>query len=553
MAKALSAALCAVSLLWAEATAQVSLPEAVEAEPLAKDAFSTGTLTAASGALGPDLWKDADAATLEFLLSRLPTRPAAPSLGDALRRVLLSPGERPAGGGAALGGRKLLALAEAGFVEDARTIASLSSEPRGDAWTGRAEAVAALLAGDSREACRRSERLQDGRDEPFWVKLRIFCYAEAGERDAADLTLGILRDRGGLTESEETLLTAAATGAAPKTPPAPRAALEYAIARSLELPFDPEFLALADGGVLRAVGKDPSFDLATRIDAAERAVAMGVAQAGELEALFESASVELAELGDAAAAARERAGDPVTDAVLFQSVATMNAPEFLRDKAQRIALALSIAESFPRAYALSVLYADDIEALEGALLSPAEAARFAQARMAVGDSVGAARWLSAMLGPDVSVSALPEDEALTFIELVNLLAVLDPATARRIADAASVSLEDSLRIASTAAPAPLEAAASAQVIEAAFDAALGDKPGQAGLAALAASAGLGGSDATQAVIVAQSLRAAGLADLQRRYAFERAWAATLGEGDPANGSARAREDGFTPRVKPASN
>ena len=86
----------------------------------------------------------------------------------------------------------------------------------------------------------------------------------------------------------------------------------------------------------------------------------------------------------------------------------------------------------------------------------------------------------------------------------------------------------------------------ARVLETAFDAAVDDIAGQAGLAALAASAA-GGSDDVRRVIVSRSLSVAGLGELNRRYAFERAWAATF---DAAEALPQPEPRGFGPRLKP---
>jgi len=552
LSKRLLIATLAVSQLGA-ASAQLAPPEAVETAPLARDAFSTGTLTPATGALPSDLWRNAQPSTLEFLLENAPSRPATPAIGEAMRRTLLSPGAGPDTASGALGGKKLLALARAGFLEEAATIASLSNAGRGDPWTGRAEAVRDLLRGDALNACRRGDRLTNGREDPFWVKLRVLCYAVADERDAADLSLGILRDQYGISPEDDLYLTAIATGAAPDAPPPAATPLQYAIARALELPATPEMLNEADGGVLIAIVNDEAAAIPARVSAAQRAVAMGVLDPAQLSSLMERFAFDVAAIGAAADAARDRPGDPSTDAVLFQSVKEMTAPEFLRDKAQRIALALSLGDSFHRAYALSVLYADEIAALEGAIVAPSEAAQFAEARMAVGDSVGAGGWLAAMTGPGAGVGALPEGEAMAFVELVNLLAMLDPQTASQIARAADVSLLSGVdpRIAVDRGGDPVVAA---HILEAAFDAALEEKVGQAGLAALAASGAGNGPGNT--VIVSQSLKAAGMADLQRRFEFEQAWAARFPapEGDMNIDSGEtaqtAEERGFAPRLKP---
>jgi len=531
------------------ALAQIALPETVETQPIAVDPFSTGLLTAAEGALERTLWDGAEPQTIDYLLERLPARPHAPSLGEALRRALLSPGSAPQGAGPSLGGKKLLALARAGFVEEARTVASLSTAGRNDPWTGQALAVADLLDGDVANACSRGASIASGRGEPFWVKLRVMCYAEAGEFDAADLTLNILREQGLLNPDEDAFLAAAARALAPKTPLAPRTALEYAVAKTIRAPLAPGLVNRADGGVLAAIAADAGADEATRIEALQRAVAMGVADADDLSALFENVAFDLADVAAAGAAARERSGDPLTDALLYQSIQEMNAPEFVRDKAQRIAIALAVADSFHRAYALSLLYGDDIAALEGVVVAPSEARRFAAARMAAGDAVGAAQWLTAALD-GAGVAALPEPEALAFIDQVNLLALLDPQTASQVARAAGVSI---LQPASIGDDRPVDKDAGgdaeplARVLDTAFGAAVDGIAGQAALAALAASAAAGDDDVRK-VVISRSLDIAAMGGLKRRYAFERAWAATFSSRPAA--LPQPEERGFGPRLKP---
>ncbi len=535
------------------AHAQSGGPAAVERTNLSRDAFSTGLLDGGRDALPTDLWRGADAGVVEFLLDKAPARPVTPSLGEAIRRTLLSSGAGPEDAPKSLGGAKLMALARAGFIEQARTVASLSSAPGGDPQVGQALAVGDLLEGDVGAACARNAALSEGRDADFWVKLRILCYAIAGERDAADLTFGLVREGGALSEADEPFLAALATGAAPKTPPAPENALHLAALRQLELPLTPSLLAEADGGVLKAVAMDASAGPETRVAAGVRASAMGVFTGRELAALYRSLPLDVAQVGRASAYAIERPNDPLTDAILFQAIDQMTAPEFLRDKASRITEALRAADSFPRAYAAALVYADQIAALDGALIAPSESAQFAKARMIVGDGNGAARWLYAMLGTG-DISAMDDESAMELIELANLLEILDPVAAAAVAETAGVALGAPLAAGPVAA-ASADTGALAPIVEAAFDASINGSSGQAALAALAASSSAPVGDPLAAVVIEQSLRAAGLDDLRRRMALEAVLKTRYAAGA---GSAAARlkadvahgEDGLAPRVKP---
>lgn len=542
------------------AAAQIAPPEAVETAQLPTDAFAIGVLEASEGGLPPSLWDESAPRTISFLLSQAPPRPSAPSIGDAMRRTLLSAGAKPQGADASLGGMKLLALARAGFVEEARDIASLAASGRSDPVFAEAVATIDLLSGAADSACQRGASLNGGREALFWVKLRAFCYARAGEVDAFDLTMNLLRERGALSAADEALLLLAGTGATPKTIPPAATPLHYAIlmnAQDVEL--GPAQLDGADGGVLVSIAQDPELSPALRIEAAQQAIAMGVLDVATLARIFQNLTFDVADIGGAVDAATARPGDPVTDALLYQSIAAMNAPEFIRDKAQRLSLALSLADDFPRAYGLALLYKDEIDALEGVLVAPEEAAQFAMASMAAGDSVGAGRWLSAMIGSNGSVAALPEALGGVFIDQVNLLALLDPQTAARIARSAGVSIL-SREAMTGSAMAHSDPALTARILEAAFDAVSGEKLGQAGLAALAASSGVHPGGEVEAVLVSEMLRAAGMPELLRRHAFEQAFAASFSaqplisseavEVENATPAASSDEDGFAPRVKP---
>jgi hypothetical protein len=522
----------------APVAAQVSLPAPVEQAELAQDAFSVGTLTPGLGALDPTLWKGADSVRIAYLLNLTPESPKTPSLGEALRRVLLSPGAAPENSPPSLGGRKLLALARAGFVEEARTIASLSTSTRNEPFATQALATADLFEGKLDDACRRNANLAEDRDAPFWVKLRVLCYAAAGKRDAADLTLNILRDQGALSSFDETLLTAVSTGLKPIISQGPENALHLAAMRQLNVPVAPGQLSSTGGGVLAALARDANFPLAARIEAANRAAAMGVLKPSELAAIYEAVDLDIADLARAADVATAAPDDPRSDVLLYQAVRQMTAPEFLRDKAARMSEAIANARTFPRLVAASQLYAADIVGLEGALVQPADAGRFALAALLAGDSAGAGGWLAAMRGT-TGLSELSDTDGAQFIDLVNLLGILDRSMATTIAQQNGVALATGFAGTPAAAGDAATEARRARIIEGAFDAAIASIEGQAALAALAMSANAPLSDPISAAVVNQSLRAARMNDLRRRVELETAVMARLGQSQVAPSPAAA--------------
>ncbi|MEM9170941.1 MAG: hypothetical protein AAGC56_14970, partial [Pseudomonadota bacterium] len=419
----------------------------VERTELARDAFSTGLYGAERGALPADLWAGADPALLADLLDAAPARPGSPAVGALMARSLLADGRAPQSASADavvdLSGKKLAALARAGFVDEARTIATFSTAPKNAPAVAQALAEIDLLSNDLAGACGRGARLTAGRDGLYWLKLRVLCYAAAGEVDAADLTLGLLRERGVLSEADDAYLGSAATGVAPGPGLAPQNGLQLAALRRLGAAPSVEALAGAGGGVVRSLADDAEVDPALRLAAVREAAAMGVAEPAAVSEVFsaaaDAADFDVAAEAGAAEALADAPDDPMTDVLVRRAVAGMAEPAFMRDRARLIAGALGVADDFPRFAALAALYEPEIVALDGALVAPSEAGRFALARMARGDAAAAGRWLNAMLNGQ-GAAALDDETALEFVELASLYRELDAPAAARLSDVAGVAL-----------------------------------------------------------------------------------------------------------------
>lgn len=529
------------------AAAQDFSPTPIERTSLSNDPFATGLLDRGQGALERNLWEAANADAVGRLLEALPARPVSPSVGRTMRRILLTAGESPAGATSSLGGRKLLALARAGFVDEARTVASLSNASNADPWVGRSLAIADLLADDVDAACGRGARLRSGGEAAFWARLRVFCDAADERYDAADLTLGILREQGALSDLDDELLSAVAIPAPIDGVATPENALHLAIARKLGAPLGPRTLDVADAGVLAALADDADLDPAFRIAASQRLAAMGVIDGAALRGVYAALPAETEEIADAPARAEANAADVVADALLYRHIETLSAPEFVRDRAETIAATILRAPSFQRRYAAALAHAPDVTSLEGVLVSTDAAGAFAEARMAVGDGAGAATWLMAMLGR--GLSGLDEGQQLRFIELTNLLAMIDPKSGADVSAAANVSIDPTALVDAAAINVGADDRQDfAATVDAAFAGALGGSPGQAGLAALVLSDGAYADDPAARVVAGRALDAAGLADVARGLAFERAWRATFPETTAA--SVGGGERGFAPRLKP---
>ncbi|MDZ7628678.1 MAG: hypothetical protein U5J99_09800 [Parvularculaceae bacterium] len=516
------------------AFAQTAPLAPVEQTVLARDVFATGLLDRDAGALGSDLWRGADGRVLAVLLAAAPARPASPSIGVLARRVLLSAGDAPQGADASLGGAKLAALVRLGFIDEAREIESLAIGGKSDAGLLEALASADLLSGDAAAACTKVQRIQAPRDNPYGAKLRGFCYAIAGELDAADLALGLLRERGGLTTADEAILLPMASGGKPKPGSEPVDAVQYAALRAAGMSVS--LSSGADAGLHKAVAEDATAPWPQRLLAAKRASAMGVMSAAQLKELFGAAPLEVAMVAGGALAFRQSPDDPMALAAAFQQAKTKSAPEFARDRAGLVAGAISAARDFETLFAASALFAEEVRGFDGMLVSAGEAEAFALARLALGDVTGAEKWLTAGAAGGAGAGAPSDIPAL-------------------IAAAKS-----------GARPAGIQGEASAirglaTFVDAAIEAAAERIAGQGALTALAASGAAAAGDPVAEVLLSRGLETAGLQDLARRRGAERllqdryarfepapsASDAALSPPPPPGGDLKKP----TPRVKPA--
>lgn len=510
------------------AFAQTAPLAPVEQASLAQDAFATGLLDRDEGALEPDLWRGADARILSALLAAAPARPASPAIGVAARRVLLSAGEGPQGADAALGGAKLKALVRLGFIGEAREVEGLAVGGKSDPATLEAMASADLLGGEVTAGCAKVQRISAPRDNAYGAKLRALCYAAAGELDAADLALGLLRERGALSEADEAILAPLTSGGKPKAGAEAIDPAHYAAQKFADVPLT--LSPKAEAGVLRAAAGDDGAPWAWRLAAAKRAASMGVMSAASLKELFGAGALEVAAVANGLEAFRQRPDDAAALAAAYQLAKSKSAPEFARDRAALVAGVISAARDFETLFSASALFAEEIRGFNGLLVSAKEAEAFALSRLALGDVSGAEAWLGAG-----AASGLASSEAS---DISALVAAAKSGAGRAPRAGASVGA------------APLALAVDA-VIEAA-----GERiAGQGALAALAASGAAADGDPVAEIVVARGLATAGLDDLARRRGVERLLQDRFAAVQPAAAATAAPSAPGAkqpaPRVKPA--
>lgn len=257
----------------------------------APDAFST---PGRDTGLPADLWNGAPVESARAVLPLLAAKPISPASAVLARRVLATGAKGPDGsaGDEALSGARASALIALGDVTAAARILDRAAGLERNAALSQAAAESALLTGDTARACSIDEGLSTGRGEAYWLRLRAFCQAEAGQGAQAQLTFDLAQSQA--RDVAYGRLMAAKLSGSPPGAASLRNGLDLALSRSLKLDLA---AATASPAVAAATsGADPAtprFDT-TAIDAQigglAQAVVAGLPPEGGVSALIAAAS-----------------------------------------------------------------------------------------------------------------------------------------------------------------------------------------------------------------------------------------------------------------------
>lgn len=210
-----------------------SIAQAVESVMLpAPDLFSAA---GRETGLGPDLWNGASAATARTVVPLLAQKPLSPATSALARAVLATGARGPEGGGddPALAAARAQALIALGEAASAQAVLRRTGGLDRNAALSEVAAEAALLTGADQEACDIAQALSVDRDQIYWLRLRAYCQARAGEPAARltyDLAQGVERDA-----IFARLMGAKLAGAGDPGAAALRTGLDLALSRSLSL------------------------------------------------------------------------------------------------------------------------------------------------------------------------------------------------------------------------------------------------------------------------------------------------------------------------------
>ncbi len=227
----------------------------------APDAFTTpGRATG----LPPTLWAGASAQTAKTVLPLLAAKSLSPAAAALARRILATGAPGPEGASRDID----LAAARANalmFQGDTKAAAAVLSHAPGldkSSDLARAAAETALLAGDNARACQVGDALSVGREETYWLKLRTFCQAVAGQTAQAQLTFDLVQAQV-KDPTFARLMGAKLAGSGNPGAASLRNGLDYALSRSLGLDLGPAKASPAVAAAMAGVDPaEPSFDAA---------------------------------------------------------------------------------------------------------------------------------------------------------------------------------------------------------------------------------------------------------------------------------------------------
>ncbi len=156
--------------------------------------FSIGVLGSHQAPMPADQWQNSERGVLIDLLRDLPSDSGSTVINDLLHRILLSGGDLPSGGDPDnhLAQLRLAGTYNSGKLHETGEIAARSPRGYHDPQTALFAVNTLLALGQPEPACTIANQLSEARSAPFWLKIRAFCMAKAGNMTGAELIAGLV-------------------------------------------------------------------------------------------------------------------------------------------------------------------------------------------------------------------------------------------------------------------------------------------------------------------------------------------------------------------------
>ncbi len=189
-----------------EAAPEAAGPQSVPMRPGAFDeniqvgvissrAPTIGTLSGTDG-LGSEIWAGTSATRAQILLNQIPVGAPSRAMGNLVRLLLLTASRPPedARGGDPIFELRLSRTLDAGHIDAVPAMIGQATHLEGTPGIQILRAETILLQGGGAAACTNETAQRFESEEPFWMKLRAYCFAHEGLVPAARLTADLLYD-----------------------------------------------------------------------------------------------------------------------------------------------------------------------------------------------------------------------------------------------------------------------------------------------------------------------------------------------------------------------
>jgi hypothetical protein len=352
-----------------------------------------GLLDTGNGGLGGDIWQDSPRARVEDMLNRLPLATPVVSVHALARRLVLTTADAPIGDARhAFVSVRLRTLLDAGMLEDAGNLA-VKVTPKDDPELARLVADSILFAGRDRDVCGAATNARLDSSDPFWVKLRAFCYAASGDAGALDLTRAVMQAQKLDSRGFETLLDdVVARRATPPQHIANPDSLDVFLLQTLGLPVDPDWAQALGRPASVIAMRDADDTPDQRLQAAEDTARAGAAGPADLAKVADAQSFSPDQLSAADSVAP---GLPFMagESLLRQAARDASDPE---TKKTQIFQALTLAYDANMLPVAAQLQGSASSAVIPDRADRAHAGLMAAALMLGGRAEAAARWYDAL-------------------------------------------------------------------------------------------------------------------------------------------------------------
>lgn len=421
-----------------ETTAADAEAGGIQVKALGRSKVSAiGLLNEAAGGFGNDMWSGTPLSLVMGMLPRLPVATTSPVMQSLRRRLLLTTALPPDDDGAGNGkdsdddGSVLVALrierlAAAGNGEAVTRLLKFAPLSTDNKIFAQVRIEAELLAGNVRQACGivrnrlgAGAAIGAGGRDVVWQKIMAFCLALDGQAAQVELYEQLLYENGVEDEAFFTLLAGLNSGAsAPLQSIAHTDPLHLAMLRTARRAIPADAVKQASPAVLRAIATSPNASLSMRLEAAERAEALGALSTEVLRRIYASVPFTAEQSADALVLARSQPG-PSASAILYQ-VAQIDAQ--VESRARALAAAWRNGRRGGRYMTAVRVNLPITRSIEPDARLAWFAAPAGRALLAAGDKEAARAWLMAVVEPARAGQA---DAAAAMLALAPLLYIRD--------------------------------------------------------------------------------------------------------------------------------